>query len=140
MIKMAKKRMTQGRALSALLLLCSFTGSPLAYAEDVERIDFDQLYEAFLNNDNSSLELPQYQKRLLISGVVLRNSVNFSGNPLLTVTSLSSDSEMARMTSYDAGQAEKMKNLQAGDEFKAICILGPTVGGSSLSLRDCVLK
>lgn len=137
---MKKKQMSQTHALTVLLLLSSIICSSFIYAEEVERIDFDELYKNFLSNDSSSLELPQYGKRILISGVVLRNSLNFSGDPLLTVTSLSSDSEMACMTAYDADQAKKMKKFKEGEEFKAICELGPTMGGYSMSLQDCLFK
>lgn len=139
-IEVKRKRMSQHHALSALIVILNIIGSSFVCAEEVELVDFDQLYESFLNNDNSSLELPQYKKRILISGVVLDNSLNFSGDPLLTVTSMSSCNEMARMTTYDAEQTEKMKKFKEDDEFKAICELGPTMGGHTMSLQDCIFK
>jgi hypothetical protein len=79
-------------------------------------------------------------KRVLISGVVLDVSQSFSSNSILKVGVHANSQELARLTAADETQENKLKTLQAGAKFKAVCDLAFSSGAQYMSFEECVFK
>jgi hypothetical protein len=103
-------------------------------------IDLSKLYGRFEKSGYSSLDLMETTKRVLISGVALDVSQSFSGNSILKVGAHANSQELARLTAADDTQEHKLKALQAGAKFKAICDLAFSSEAQYLSFQGCVFK
>jgi len=103
-------------------------------------VDLSELYERFEKSGYSSLELLDSTKRVIISGVALDVSQSFSGNSILKVGAHASSQELARLTAADDIQENKLKSLQAGAKFKAVCDLAFSSGAQYMSFQGCVFK
>lgn len=113
----------------------------MAMAEPAPKaVDLSKLYGRFEKAGYSSLELMETTKRVLISGVVLDVSQSFSGNSILKVGVHASSQELARLTAADDAQENKLKALQAGAKFKAVCDLAFSSGAKYMSFEECVFK
>lgn len=113
----------------------------MAMAEPAPKaIDLGKLYENFAKAGYSSLELMETTKRVLISGVALEVSQSFSGSSILQVGAHANSPELARLTAADDAQEHKLKALQAGARFKAVCDLAFSSGAQHMSFQGCVFK
>ena len=113
----------------------------MAMAEPVlKAVDLSKLYGRFEKAGYSSLELMETTKRVLISGVVLDVSQSFSGNSILKVGVHANSQELARLTAADETQENKLKALQAGAKFKAVCDLAFSSGAQYMSFEGCIFK
>jgi hypothetical protein len=121
----------------ASLLLVSST----AVAESVQKaIDLTKLYEIYEKSGYSSLELTTANRRVLISGIALDVGQSFTGSSILKVSAHANPQELARLTAADDANENKLKSVQAGAKFKAVCDLGFTSGTQYLSFQGCVFK
>jgi hypothetical protein len=117
-----------------------FTAS-IATAEPVPKaVDLSKLYGLFEKAGHSSLELMETTKRVLISGITLDVSQSFSGDSILKVGVHANSQELARLTAADDDQENKLKALQPGAKFKAICDLAFSSGTQYMSFEGCVFK
>jgi hypothetical protein len=113
----------------------------MATAESAPKaVDLSKLYGRFEKAGYSSLELMETTKRVLISGVALDVSQSFSGNSILKVGAHANSQELARLTATDDAQENKLKALQAGAKFKAVCDLAFSSGAQYMSFQGCVFK
>ena len=113
----------------------------MAMAESAPKaVDLNKLYGRFEKSGYSSLELMETTKRVLISGVALDVMQSFSGNSILKVGVHANSQELARLTAADETQENKLKALQAGAKFKAVCDLAFSSGAQYMSFEGCVFK
>jgi hypothetical protein len=113
----------------------------MAMAEPAPKaVDLGKLYDRFEKAGYSSLELMGTTKRVLISGVALDVSESFSGNSILKVGVRTKSQELARLTAADDTQDNKLKALQAGAKFKAVCDLAFSSQAQYMSFEGCVFK
>jgi hypothetical protein len=113
----------------------------MAMAEPAPKaVDLGKLYDRFEKAGYSSLELMGTTKRVLISGVALDVSESFSGNSILKVGVRTKSQELARLTAADDTQENKLKTLQAGAKFKAVCDLAFSSQAQYMSFEGCVFK
>lgn len=113
----------------------------IAMAEPAPKaVDLDKLFGRFEKAGYSSLELMETTKRVLISGVVLDVSQSFSGDSILKVGVHANSQELARLTAADDAQENKLKALQAGAKFKAVCDLAFSSGAQYMSFQGCVFR
>jgi hypothetical protein len=113
----------------------------IATAESAPKAaDLSKLYGRFEKAGYSSLELMETTKRVLISGVALDVSQSFSGNSILKVGVHANSQELARLTAADDAQENKLKALQAGAKFKAVCDLVFSSGAQYMSFQGCIFK
>jgi hypothetical protein len=103
-------------------------------------VNLSKLYEIFEKAGYSSLELMEATKRVFISGVALDVSESFSDNSILKVGARANSKELARLTAADDVQENKLKSLQPGAKFNAICDLAFSSGAQYMSFEDCVFK
>jgi hypothetical protein len=113
----------------------------MAMAEPAPRaVDLSKLYGSFEKSGYSSLELMETTRQVLISGVALDVGQSFSGNSILKVGAHANSQELARLTAADDDQENKLKALQAGAKFKAVCDLAFSSGAPYMSFQGCVFK
>lgn len=113
----------------------------MAMAEPAPKaIDLSELYGRFEKSGYSSLELMETTKKVLISGVALGVSQSFSNNSILKVGVYANSQELARLTAAEETQENKLKALQAGAKFKAVCDLAFSSGTQYMSFEGCVFK
>lgn len=103
-------------------------------------VDLNKIYADYERSGHSSLELVESTKQALISGVVIDVSQSFNGNSILKVGTQANSQELARLTAADDAQEEKLKSLQAGTKFKAVCDLAFSSGTQYMSFQECVFK
>lgn len=116
-------------------------GESIAMAEPAPKaVDLNKLYGLFKKSGYSSLELMETTKHVIISGVVLDVSQSFSGNSILKVGVHANSQELARLTAADDAQENKLKMLQLGTKFKAVCDLTFSSGAQYMSFEECVFK
>jgi len=118
-------------------------GASMAMAEAEaapKAIELSKLYERFERAGYSSLELLDSTKHVTISGIALDVSQSFSGNSILKVGAHASSQELARLTAANDIQENKLKALQAGAKFKAVCDLAFSSGAQYMSFQGCVFK
>jgi hypothetical protein len=113
----------------------------MAMAEPAPKVvDLNKLYGIFEKSEYSSLELIETTKQVLISGVVLDVSQSFSGNSILKVGVHANSKELARLTAADDAQENKLRALEAGAKFKAVCDLEFSSGTQYMSFQGCIFK
>ncbi|ALI03329.1 hypothetical protein C1Y08_25515 [Pseudomonas sp. FW306-02-F02-AA] len=112
----------------------------LACASAPEKVDLGELYDSYLEHNQSSMNMPQFKKEILISGSVLGVSKNFSGEAVMEAGLADSDEVLARLTGFDADESNKMDAMAVGTDFKAVCVLAMTMGSEYMALTDCVFK
>lgn len=103
-------------------------------------VDLSKLYGRFEKAGYSSLELMDTTQRVLISGVALDVSQSLDGNSILKVGVHDNSQELARLTAADDAQENKLKAMQAGAKFKAVCDLAFSSGAQYMSFQGCVFK
>jgi hypothetical protein len=113
----------------------------IAMAEPAPKaVDLSKLYGRFEKAGYSSLELMETTKQVLISGVALDVSRSFSNNSILKVGTNANSQELARLTAADDAQENKLKTLQAGAKFRAVCDLAFSSGAPYMSFQGYVFK
>ena len=113
----------------------------IAIAEPAPKsIDLNKLYGQFEKSGYSTLELLNTTKQVLVSGTVLDISQSFSGGSILKAGTHADSQELARLTTGDDAQENKMKLLKIGSNFKAICNIGFSSGTQYIPFQDCVFK
>lgn len=117
-----------------------FAASMTAAESAPKAVDLNKLYGLFEKSGYSSLEFMETANRVLISGVVLDVSESYGGNSILKVSTRANSKELARLTAADDVQESKLKTLQAGAKFSAICDLAFSSGAQYMSFQECVFK
>jgi hypothetical protein len=113
----------------------------MAMAEPAPKaVDLGKLYGSFQKAGNSSLELMETTKQVLISGVALEVSESFSGGSILKAGVKANSQELARLIAADDVQENKLKALKPGAKFKAVCDLAFSSGTQYMSFEECVIK
>lgn len=113
----------------------------IAIAEPAPKsIDLNKLYGQFEKSGHSTLELLNTTQQVLVSGTVLDISQSFSGSSILKAGTHADSQELARLTTGDDAQENKMKLLKIGSKFKAICNIGFSSGTQYIPFQDCVFK
>ena len=103
-------------------------------------VDLNKLYGSFEKSGYSSLELMETTKRVRVSGVALDVSQSFSGSSILKVGVHANSQELARLAAADDAQENKLKALQVGAKFTAVCDLAFSSGTKYMSFQGCVFK
>jgi hypothetical protein len=122
-------------AVSVILATSTVMAEPAPKA-----VDLGKLYGHFEKSGYSSLELMETTKRVIISGVALDVGESFDGNSILKVGARANSKELARLTAADDAQENKLKAVQVGAKFKAVCDLAFSSGTQYMSFQDCVFK
>lgn len=113
----------------------------IAMAESAPKaVDLGTLYKQFQKDGYSSLELMETTKHVLISGTTLDVSQSLNGNSILKVGANASSQVLARLSAADNIQENKLRSLQAGAKFKAVCDLAFSSGAQYMSFQGCVFK
>jgi hypothetical protein len=128
-----------------LTLLLAASASFAAETESKE-INLGKLHQSYVKAGYSTMDLPEFNKRVAFSGVVVggpskgfkRGPDSANGGALLKVGVAGSENELARMVARDAATAEKMGALTAGTAFKATCTVAFASGAGYIPLQDCV--
>ena len=122
--------------VASLLLVSS-----MAVAESAQKtIDLSKLHGIYEKSGYSSLDLTHANRRILISGIALDVGQSLTGSSILKVSAHANSQELARLTAADDANENKLKSVQAGAKFKAVCDLGFTSGTQYLSFQECVFK
>ena len=132
------------RLILTILLLAantSFAGEAAS-----REINLGKLHQKYVKAGYSTMDLPEFNKRVAFSGVVIgsptnsfkRGSDSANGGVLLKVGVAGSENELARMVARDAATAEKMAALTSGTAFKATCTVAFASGTGYIPLQDCV--
>lgn len=103
-------------------------------------VDLGKLYGLFEKAGYSSLELMETTQGVLISGVALDVGESFNSNSILKVGVHANSLELARLSAANDAQENKLKALQAGAKFKAVCDLGFSSGAQYMSFQGCIFK
>lgn len=122
-------------AISVLLTASTAMAEPKTKA-----VDLSNLYERYEKAGHSSLELIETTKQVLISGIVLDVGQSFSGNLILKVGAHANSQELARLAAANDVQENKLRALQAGARFRAICDLAFSSGTLYMSFQECSFK
>jgi len=113
----------------------------IAFSEPAPKsIDLNKLYGQFEKSGYSTLELMDTTKKVLVSGTVLDISQSFSGSFILKAGTHADSQELARLTTGNDAQENKLKLLKIGSNFKAVCDLGFSSGTQYIPFQDCVFK
>ncbi|MCW7540145.1 hypothetical protein OOT46_20125 [Aquabacterium sp. A7-Y] len=120
---------------AALILLSCMAAS--AFSADMP---IAKLYKSYEKSGRSSDQMPEYNKVVEVSGIVMGKTVSLSGETLVSVGTRGSEAELARASFSEATKAEKLAALKEGAAFKASCSVGFTMNSDFLPLQGCVLK
>lgn len=124
-----------------ILTASTVLASSVAMAESVPKTaDLNKLYIRFEKAGYSSLDLMDSTKRVQISGVVLDAGQSLIGNSILKVGVNPGAQELARRAAADDASEIKLRALQPGAKFKAVCDLAFSSGTTYLSFQECVFK
>ena len=80
---------------------------------------------------------------LAVSGRTFYQCINcwtILRSSILKVSAHANSQELARLTAADETQENKLKALQAGAKFKAVCDLAFSSGAQYMSFEGCVFK
>ncbi|WP_157610234.1 hypothetical protein [Variovorax sp. Root434] len=132
------------RLILTILLLA--TNTSFAGEAASREINLGKLHQRYVKAGYSTMDLPEFNKRVAFSGVVIgsptnsfkRGSDSANGGVLLKVGVAGSENELARMVARDAATAEKMAALTSGTAFKATCTVAFASGTGYIPLQDCV--
>lgn len=112
-----------------------------AIAESAPKtVDLSKIYGHYERAGYSSLEIMETTKHVLISGVVLNTGQSLIGNSILKVGAHANAKELARLTSANDTQENKLNSLQPGARFKASCDLAFSSGTQYMSFQNCYFK
>lgn len=126
------------KTLVSIAMLCSVV-SFTANAE-TKSVSLKELYESYVNNNYSTLTLPEYNKPVEFSGIVIRKSNSLAGNIIIVAGTSNSDDELARLTWEDNNQSDQLGELQVNSKFTAECILGFASNADYIPFNNCELK
>lgn len=132
------------RLILTILLLA--TNTSFAGEAASREINLGKLHQRYVKAGYSTMDLPEFNKRVAFSGVVIgsptnsfkRGSDSANGGVLPKVGVAGSENELARMVARDAATAEKMAALTSGTAFKATCTVAFASGTGYIPLQDCV--
>ncbi|WPH23684.1 hypothetical protein [Variovorax paradoxus] len=132
------------RITLTLLLLAASTS--FAAGNTSKEISLGKLHQRYVKAGYSTIDLPEFDKRISFSGVVIggptkgfkRGPDSANGGALLKVGVPGSENELARMVARDVANAEKMATLMSGAAFKATCTVAFAQGVDYIPLQDCV--
>ncbi|WP_157608953.1 hypothetical protein [Variovorax sp. Root411] len=132
------------RLILTILLLA--TNASFAGEAASREINLGKLHQRYVKAGYSTMDLPEFNKRVAFSGVVIGGPTNSfkrgpdsaNGGILLKVGVAGSENELARMVARDAATAEKMAALPSGTAFKATCTVAFASGTGYIPLQDCV--
>lgn len=99
-----------------------------------------KLYQRFEKSNFSTMSMPELNKQVLVSGVVVENSKGFSGTILHAAAPSNPGKIVARLTASDDSEEAIMEALSIHSNFKAVCTLAFSSGTDYLALQDCVFK
>jgi hypothetical protein len=141
---LASKEKTMRQFTIAMLLLAVNISSGAETAS--KEINLGKLHQNYVKTGYSTMDLPEFNKRISFSGVVIggpakgfkRGPDSANGGALLKVSVPGSENELARMVARDAANAEKMATLTSGAAFKATCTVAFAQGVDYIPLQDCV--
>ena len=129
-----------------LMLLAANT----SFAADTapKEINLGKLHQSYVKAGYSTMDLPEFNKRISFSGVVLggpsrgfkRGPDSANGSALLKAGVAGSESELVRMVARDATSEAQMGALTAGTAFKATCTVAFASGTGYIPLQDCVFR
>jgi len=123
------------RAKASLFVLLYCISSAVA-----AEVSISQLYKSYEKSGRSSDQMPEYNKKIAISGVVLKQTENFSGDVIISVGAPDSTVELARAIFGKDTPAEEIDKLTGGVAFKASCTVAFVMNSKYLSLQDCALN
>jgi hypothetical protein len=134
--------------MKRLVLTILFLAASISFAAETasKEINLGKLHQSYVKAGYSTMDLPEFNKRVAFSGVVVggptkgfkRGPDSANGGVLLKVGVAGSENELARMVARDAATAEKMAALTAGTAFKATCTVAFASGTGYIPLQDCV--
>ena len=132
-------------AVGSLLLAASVSVAAEAVPKE---ISLGKLHQKYVKAGYSSMDLPEFEKRVAFSGVAIseptkgfrRGPASAGGGALLKAGVAGSENELARLVARDAAHEAKMEALKAGSEFKAVCTVAFASGTGYIPLQDCVFR
>ncbi|MFJ4347976.1 hypothetical protein [Pseudomonas sp. NPDC089401] len=99
-------------------------------------VELSSLYQAYENNNYSTLSMEERNKPLRISAIALELSTNLKGAPILAAGN-DDGYELARLSTTDKAQQAVMTTLRPGQKFEAECVLQFTSGSDWMAFHDC---
>lgn len=124
-----------------IMATCVILLASIETAESAPKsVDLRNLYERFEKAGYSSLDLMDKTKRVTITGVTLDIGQSFVGDSILKVGTLANSKELARLAPADNAQDNKLRALEIGGKFSAVCDLGFSSGTQYMSFQGCVFK
>lgn len=135
------------RLLTFPLLLLA---ANISFAADTapKEINLEKLHRSYVKAGYSTIDLPEFNKRISFSGVVIggpskgfkRGPESANGSALLKAGVAGSENELVRMVARDATSEAQMGALTAGTAFKATCTVAFASGTGYIPLQDCVFR
>ncbi|MFS2100431.1 hypothetical protein ACCC97_15820 [Variovorax sp. Varisp85] len=129
-----------------LLLLAA----SISFAAEItsKEINLRKLHQRYVKAGYSTLDLPEFNKRIAFSGVVIggssrgfnRGPDSANGSALLKAGVAGSENELVRMVARDAANEAHMGTLTVGSAFRATCTVAFASGTGYIPLQDCVFR
>lgn len=139
---MKNKGVTHQLAVAFLFLMVK---ASFAAEDTPQKIDLGKLYQRYVKADYSTLALPEFDKRVSFTSVAIELSQGFRrgsdsarGGGFLKAGAVGSNKVIARLVARDGANAEKMKALSSGDQFKATCTVAIASDADFIPLVGCV--
>lgn len=121
-----------------LFVLLSIASS-LSMAAQAANVPIEKLYQSFEAAEGSTLQMPEFGKRVSVVATVLSTTESLDGAGLIVKLGVrGEDSELAR-ASFEA-KSPKLRKLKEGSAFKAECAVGSSSGTDWIPLQQCVIR
>lgn len=126
------------KTLSAAAIL--FGIASLAAAQSEPKTTLTKLYKSYEKHGRSSLDMPEFGKRFVFSGVVVQVSSSLRGAALIRAADVGGDRELARLTPASNAESQKIASMVSGATFNAACEVGVASNSVYITLQGCVFQ
>lgn len=127
------------KSTSVLAVFMAFTPC-LTWAMNAsdKYVSLEKLHQRYVDARFNTVNFPELNEKILVSGTALKISASFSGKSVLYAGGdAGEDDVLARLNAENSQEDEKLKALKPGASFKAACYLGMTMGSDWMALQDC---
>jgi hypothetical protein len=126
------------KTLSAAAILLAVAS--LAAAQSEPKTTLAKLYKSYEKHGRSSLDMPEFGKRFVFSGVVVQVSSSLRGAALIRAADVGGDRELARLTPASDVESQKIASMSSGTKFSAACEVGVASNSVYITLQGCVFQ
>lgn len=125
---------------SALIAVLLAGAASVGSAQQESKITLSRLHQSYEKHGRSSVNMPEYGRRVQFAAVVVASSPSFGGTPMVRAADVRGDRELARLTPADETQSRRMGELGSGAKINASCEVGFASGSAFLTMRACVIR